>query len=95
MDNPIFPNGFTSWIETYYEVVEKLTLMIASGDDNLATGTADYQGSGGLYELAETMTNEFEKLHLGREWDGEFFDEIEKFIDEANTDFIYDRRINQ
>ena len=40
------------------------------------------QGHGGLYELAEELTDEFELLNKGRVWDGEFFDEIEEFLSE-------------
>jgi hypothetical protein len=43
------------------------------------------QGTGGIYELAEQWTDEFENLHLDQEWDGEFFDEIEKFCNSKNT----------
>jgi len=37
------------------------------------------QGTGGMYELAIDWTNEFEEQNIGREWDGEFFDEVEEF----------------
>jgi hypothetical protein len=32
--------------------------------------------------LANDLTDEFELLNKDREWDGEFFDEIERFLDE-------------
>jgi hypothetical protein len=51
-------------------------------DDSLATKIQEKRGHGGLYELAEAWANEFEEKHKGREWDGEFFDEIDKFLDE-------------
>ena len=38
------------------------------------------KGTTGFYELAKELTYEFEKKFEGKEWDGEFFDEIEKFI---------------
>jgi hypothetical protein len=38
-------------------------------------------GTGGLYELAESLTDKFEGMHKGRSWDGEFFDEIVRFLD--------------
>ena len=46
------------------------------------------QGTGGMYELAEELTDEFEKLNADREWDGEFFDEIEEFITSKAFDFL-------
>lgn len=39
------------------------------------------KGTGGLYELAESWTDEFEKQNEGREWDGEFFDEVNSFLE--------------
>jgi len=39
-------------------------------------------GRGALYELAEDWTNQFEERNKNRDWDGEFFDEIEQFITE-------------
>jgi hypothetical protein len=79
-----FPNGFASWQETHYEVVAAITNEIAydNGRDNLIYKTLRENGHGGLYELAEGLTDEFELLNKGREWDGEFFDEIERFLDE-------------
>jgi hypothetical protein len=37
-------------------------------------------GTGGLYELAEELTDKFEIQNAGVEWDGEYFDAIELFI---------------
>lgn len=79
-----FPNGFASWQETHYEVVAAITNEIAHDNvnDNLIYKTLRENGHGGLYELAEELTDEFELLNKGREWDGEFFEEIERFLDE-------------
>jgi hypothetical protein len=38
------------------------------------------EGIGGLYQLAEDLTDEFESTHEKREWDGEYYDEIEEFL---------------
>ena len=43
-----------------------------------------YMGYGGMYELAEDLTNEFEELHKGKVWgenNDSFFEEIEIFIE--------------
>jgi hypothetical protein len=79
-----FPNGFASWQETHYEVVAAITSIALDDDnkDNLVYKTYREDGLGGLYELAEDLTDEFELLNKDREWDGEFFDEIERFLDE-------------
>lgn len=86
METKNFPNGFASWQETHYEVVEKLTL-VSQVDEDLMPPLISFiytmGGRGALYELAEELTDEFEKLNEGREWDGEFFGEIESFIDNA------------
>lgn len=73
-----FPNGFESWQETHYEIVAMLTLDIERGK-NKATEISETEGTGGLYQLARQLTDKFENLHKGREWDGEFFEEIEYF----------------
>ncbi len=84
----VFPNGFESWQETHYEVVAAITIKLLADDqyaefrDDLACLTIREKGHGGLYELAYDLTDEFENLHQGREWDGEFFEEIENFLDE-------------
>lgn len=81
-----FPNGFESWQETHYEVVAAITTELISyyphdnSNHGLLRATLQEKGHGGLYELANDLTDEFENLHQGREWDGEFFDEIETFL---------------
>ncbi len=70
----------TSYLETFYEVVEFITLNF----DN-SRGVLDVEstrGRGGLYELAEDLTDEFQEINKDREWDGEFFDEIDEFLHE-------------
>jgi hypothetical protein len=83
-----FPNGFESWQETHYEVVAAITTELISYDEysnfnhQLIRTTLQEKGHGGLYELANDLTDEFELKNQDREWDGEFFDEIERFLDE-------------
>lgn len=73
-----FPNGFTAWQETHFEVVSFISL---NRDENFKLEEiVANQGTGGLYELAEQLTDEFEKLNENMEWDGEFFDAIELFL---------------
>lgn len=78
-----FPNGFESWHETHFEVVSRIAI---EHQKDIPTGLVaerhEMSGHGGLYELAEELTDEFEALHEGREWDGDFFDTIESFLEE-------------
>ena len=76
-----FPNGFNSWQETHFEIVSEITRW---ADDinppKVVKKTQEEMGRGGLYELANYLTDKFEKSVIGKEWDGDFFDEIEKFL---------------
>lgn len=77
-----FPNGLTSWYETHHEIVRAIAIADDRETSSLLKKIHETKGIGGLYELAENLTDEFEKLNDGREWDGEFFDEVEKFSEE-------------
>lgn len=76
-----FPNGYTSWHETHYEIVAEIE-RISNLDEpfGVVIERQEAQGHCGLYELAQELTDEFEMLFEGKEWDGEFFDEMEKFL---------------
>lgn len=80
-----YPNGDTCYLETFYEVVSALTLYEKEGKDIKARME---QGTGGMYELAEDLADEFEQLNKDREWDGEFFDEIEAFMVQKSFEFL-------
>lgn len=78
-----FPNGFTAWTETHYEIVQAITIEHMSEHPALRVKEAhESQGHGGLYELAEELTDLFESLHKNVAWDGDFFDEIESFLND-------------
>jgi hypothetical protein len=81
-----FVNGFTSWTETYFLIVE---FIVLERDDENCDGeiknTHESQGTGGLWELAVEWANEFEKLHQGEEWEEkDYFEEIELFCQTKN-----------
>lgn len=81
METEKFPNRFDSWYKTHHEVVSFLTLEYER--DSVTSKVAEFyeqNGTGGMYELARELTDEFETLNIGREWDGEFFEEIESFL---------------
>lgn len=88
MEEHKFVNGFTSWIETYHEVVSFMTLQYERDADfsSRMSKVNEERGTRGWYELAEELTNKFENLHKGREWDGDFFDEIEYFLTKELND---------
>lgn len=79
-----FPNGFTSWQETHFEVVSYIYDLRNNSpiESNIINDIQLRQGTGGFYELAKELTDEFEKLNEGRQWDGEFFEEIELFLEQ-------------
>jgi hypothetical protein len=78
-----FPNGFTSWMETFYEMTSSITMELAKEPHIglLVAKRYEEQGHGGMYELAQELTDEFERLYAGRQWDGDFFDAIQDFIE--------------
>lgn len=83
MDEKQFPNGFASWQETHYEVVAAILFDDRHNPEHSAVSVImERAGTGGLYELAEKLTDEFEKINEGKEWDGDFFDEIDAFMEE-------------
>jgi len=87
----VFPNGFTSWIETFYEItsaIERERAHDMGPWSDLIKRVQEEQGTGGFYELAEQLTDLFEKQHEGTVWgvDAEFFDTIENWIEEEFKD---------
>jgi len=81
----IFPNGFSSWQETHFEIAGMIMLEY---NKDVTTGAIkdayESHGKGAMYELAEQWTDAFELLNKDREWDGEFYDEIEGFFNYKN-----------
>lgn len=78
-----FPNGFQSWQETHFEIVTAIALELNKPEPvGVAAEWRESQGSNGLFSLAEELTDKFENLHLGREWEGDFFEAITDFIQE-------------
>jgi hypothetical protein len=80
-----FPNGFTSWMETHHDLVSWInTELMRDYPSGLIEEVMSTKGRGGMYELAEELTDRFEKMHEGYEWDGDYFDTIEEFMDDMN-----------
>jgi|LakMenE18May11ns_1017448.scaffolds.fasta_scaffold9232032_2 hypothetical protein len=80
-----FPNGFDSWMETHYEVVQAITLKLSNEDmeeDSALYERLEEEGTGGMYMLSEELTDAFEEEYEGAEW-GEkldYYDTIENFL---------------
>lgn len=92
-DEERFPNGFTCWHETHAEICSMISSTLANfveyQDDQCEVYDAyENGGSGAMYELAKEWTDEFELANKGREWDGEFMDEVEKFFKSKNESNI-------
>lgn len=74
----------TDWLETYFEVVSAIALERAKDfPAPLIQEINDTQGTGGFYELAQELTDKFELENAEREWDGDFFDAIDRFMSDA------------
>ena len=75
-----FPNGFDNWHETHYLITQEIIFeCITDEPKGLVKTTSETEGQGGLFELAERLTDEFENLYKDKEWDGEYFDTIVNF----------------
>ena len=83
-----FPNGFSSWQETHYEVVQAITLIWTRDEPyGIVLERQEARGHGGLYELAEDLTDEFEQMyHLTHEdavWvEKPLFETLENWLSE-------------
>lgn len=84
MTEGIFANDFHSWQETHFEIVSYLNRTVDIVG-SFALKIMEKQGTGGLYEIAMSLTNEFELKFKGKEWDGDFLDEIDKFLEEKEV----------
>lgn len=82
-DEKIFPNGFTSWMETHHEVTAGITNQLQM-QEGKGYDVACQRGTGGTYELAEELTDKFELKYKKYNW-GEselsFFETMEEFLE--------------
>jgi len=81
-----------SFLETHFEVSAFIGLKIAewNGDEeNIDKVNEVYceQGRGGVYELAEDWTTEFENKYKDVVWgeEADYFDTIDNFLNNKNT----------
>jgi hypothetical protein len=68
------------YLETYFEIAMRIADSLANyRQPDFVTKRYDNQGRGGVWELAKELTDEFQEIHKDKEWDGEFFDELDLF----------------
>ena len=74
-----FPNGFIFWSETFHEI--SILSHIQRDKEGTQANIVYNQGGGpGFVEHIRDLTDIFEVMNYGREWDGEFYDEVEDFV---------------
>lgn len=74
------PYDKTDYLEAYFEFSAEI-MRLADQGGNKISDLYQEQGRGSMWELAEELTNSFMEQNKDREWDGEFFDEVDSFID--------------
>jgi len=87
--NKVFPNGFSSWLETYHEIVSFITIeRLSDKPRGNIKEVSETQGIGGIYELAEDWTDKFEKEFEGYSWADEgdgYFETLENWLEAINN----------
>lgn len=84
-----FPNGFTAWMETHYEIVQFICTQ--EEEEFVNNGTVveyvrEFIGIGGLYDLSLEWTDKFEEENKYKEWSEYevYFDTLEEFLNREN-----------
>lgn len=83
MDTHHFPNGFSSWQKTHFEVVEVLVYMRNLQEGKVPRPFAeliDKSATEELYRLAISLTDKFEEQTIGKIREKPLFDDIEEFV---------------
>ena len=78
----LFHNGFISYKETLIELSMNAHQEMLQDRSALIDNNDNMGGRAGLYDLLHEWTMEFEQKNKGREWDGEFFEEVDAFFKE-------------
>jgi hypothetical protein len=73
----------TDYLETFYEIV---AFFYSNQENEFLLNIENTQGRGGMWELANTLTDEFQKLHENTPWgeasDLDFYDTLYEFLNE-------------
>ena len=78
----LFTNGFISYKETLIELSMNAHREMRKDQLVLIHTTAEREGRGGIYSILHDWAMEFEQKNKGREWDGEFLEEVDAFFEE-------------
>lgn len=70
----------TGYLETHYEVASAIESELLNHFDGKVHRLVERNGMGAKWELAKDITDKFEKIHEGREWDGDWLETLEDFI---------------
>lgn len=80
-----------NFLETHYDIVSFIEGIITSWDgvdrkDSKVLETYENQGSGGMYLLAKSWTEEFQAKYPDEEWglNLEYYDTLDLFLEEKN-----------
>lgn len=80
----VFPNGFTSWMETHQDICFRIgaaSTMYDIEETPLFQAVIAKNGSGGVYELIEALTDIFESTYVDIEdWGDTYHDQIYNFL---------------
>ena len=81
-----FCNGFNSWQETHFEVVSYINYELSKDVPSGVIGdTYEASGTGGMYELAENWTDEFEEMFDSEDWtERDYFETIHEYCKTKN-----------
>ena len=69
------------YLETFFFVSEVIQEEINKNNPALIDLVSNY-GRFELVELAKDIANKFQEINAGREWDGEFLEEVDSFTHE-------------
>lgn len=69
-----------NYLETHFEVVSTIMFKL-SNDNKFLTELYQNNGRGAMWELAKSLTDEFEQLHKDEDWiELEWFDTLDEFL---------------
>lgn len=79
-----FPNGLESYLETHFHIAGVIAIELSKPefDSKVVDDRYAAQGTGGMYELAQELTDEFEVEHEAATMaDSNYFEIIDDFIE--------------
>lgn len=71
----------TDYLETFFEIVDSLSMAL-NEEGSSVQEQYEQGGRGWLYETAQEWADEFQEKHAATEWDGEFLEVIQEFIED-------------